>query len=192
MLTAIQLYPTDESVKTILEATFPGYKGRNVEAIISDSVSFHGTLWDSGYRRTYKIFNLNTKEVLSIPTAPFLKSSPIHENPFPIEKGFVVVVFCEGRRDHIEIHSSADNLTAMLPKPVELSENEKRVLLVTRCRKSSYAGIAKYREYEAMRIWGMALEQYNEAKTSLIEKRMLNRAGAITIEGRNQIQGEYI
>ncbi|KPL05710.1 hypothetical protein AMJ85_11125, partial [candidate division BRC1 bacterium SM23_51] len=48
-----------------------------------------------------------------------------------------------------------------------------------------YAGISNYRFHEAHRQTGITLEQWERGKRALIAKKLLNRAGAATNDGRN-------
>ena len=102
-----------------------------------------------------------------------------------IPDGFVVVVFCNGRRDSIEIHSPLINIVKSLTEEIPLTNDEMIVLIATRSLKSSYAGIPDYRFREANRQRGITLEQWNVAVAALQQKGLLNKAKAITIKGKN-------
>jgi hypothetical protein len=171
----------DETVDKIISSTFPGFNGKRVLAHIAATVTFYGTMWDSGERRTYRLFDLKTGKVAPIPQEQFLSRSDAHHTPFALPPGVVAVVNCEGRVPGIEIISSADNITPMLPKPVDLSDDEKIVLEVTCSLKSSYGGIKDFRFSRS----GLPRDRYDAAKASLIARKFLNKAGAATIEGRN-------
>lgn len=183
-----------EAVAEIVQATFPHYNGKQFEINITENVSFYGTMWDEGNRRTYKMVRLADMAIQTIPQERFMdmKSHQRNNAYYPIPSGCVIVVFREGRRDGIEVHGLAENLTPMLPKPTNLTDDEKIVLMATRSLKSSYAGIKDYRFQEARRHRGITKERYHDAKESLMDKRLLNRAGAITVEGRNAIGDERL
>ena len=51
--------------------------------------------------------------------------------------------------------------------------------------KSSYGGVSNYRFHEARRYTGITAERYEAAKASLIARKLLNKAGAVTVEGQN-------
>jgi hypothetical protein len=72
-----------------------------------------------------------------------------------------------------------------LPAPTELTEDEEIVLVATRSLKASYGGVSNYRLSEARRYTGIDLHRWETAKAMLIAKKLLNKAGAITVEGRN-------
>jgi hypothetical protein len=97
----------------------------------------------------------------------------------------VVVVHVIGRYEHIEIHTPAENVTRLLPAPTELTEDEEIVLVATRSLKACYGGVSNYRFSEAKRYTGIDLHRWETAKATLIAKKLLNKAGAITVEGRN-------
>lgn len=190
-MSPIYLRRSDETVKEILSLTFPEYRGTQIKAVVSDRVRLYNTQWDEGNRREYQFLDLRTKRVVPIPEAPYTKSSPIHENPIAIEPGIVVVVLVQaGSRSYLEIISPAENIQPLLESPQSLSDDERTVLAATAGFKSSYQGISNYRFHEARRATGITLERYESAKSSLKEKKLLNKAGAITPEGRNAL-GSY-
>ncbi len=96
-----------------------------------------------------------------------------------------MVVHVTGRYEHIEIHSAADNVTRLLPAPTELTEDEEIVLVATRSLKPSYGGVSNYRFVRAKECAGIDLHRWEAARSALIARKLLNRAGAITVEGRN-------
>lgn len=181
----IHLRRSDPTVSQLLRATFPEWTGKHIIATVSSTVRFTNTQWDSGYRRCYQLVRLADMQTVQIEEAPFLQQSELHTKEHTIPDGFVVVVHVHGRWEHVEIIAPASCINPMLPAPTELTDDEKTVLIATRCLKSSYAGIPNYRFREAARSRGITLERWEAAKASLIEKKFLNKAGAITVEGRN-------
>jgi hypothetical protein len=181
----VHLRRSDPTVDALIRAVFPGLKCQSVEAIITDSVHFYGTNWDEGNRRDYVIVRLEDMKRLRIEEAPFMERSPVHENAFKLPPGFVVVVHVIGRYEHVEIHTAAENVTPLLPAPTELTEDEEIVLVATRSLKAAYGGVGNYRFVEARRYTGIDLNRWETAKATLIARKLLNKAGAITVEGRN-------
>jgi hypothetical protein len=53
--------------------------------------------------------------------------------------------------------------------------------------KSSYGGIPNLRYYESHRRTGITQERWDNAKAACIAAGLLNKAGAITVKGRNAI-----
>jgi hypothetical protein len=185
MLNTVHLRRSDPTVDALVRAAFPEFTGKNVIASIQDHVRFYGTMWEEGCRRQYVIVRLEGLVTYPIPTAPFRRRSPRHEEPYKVPSGYVVVVHCVSRWEHIEIISPAENVSKLLPPPAELSEDEQVVLVATCGLKSSYGGISNYRFHEARRHTGITPERYEAAKRSLIARKFLNKAGAVTPEGRN-------
>lgn len=183
---------TDKTVDALIKATFPEYRGQRVQAIISDTVRFYGTMWDEGNRRTYALVRLADMTVMSVQQAPFLQDSELHTKYHNIPEGFVVVVNVDSRVPHIEIITHAANITPMLPAPVELTSDEIIVLTATRSLKSTYAGIPNYRFHNAHKVTGITSQRWEAAKALLISKGYLNKAGAITVDGRNVDKGKQL
>jgi len=88
----------------------------------------------------------------------------------------------------IYVHPS--NLAKLLPKPAELTRHERTVLGYTARLKSSYGGISNYRFHEAHERTGITLAEWDAAKQSIIGKKLLNKRGAITTQGRNALVAE--
>lgn len=146
--------------------------------------------WDSGYRQTYIVVQLSDMRTIQIGEAAFLSKDDFYNTNHNIPEGYVVVVFVNGRYEHVEIISPATEITKSLTYAPTLSDDERTVLAVTRSYKSTYAGISNYRYPEAHRQTAITLEDYNIAKEHLIEMKLLNKAGAITVDGKNAI-GDY-
>jgi hypothetical protein len=179
----------DKTVDAIVRAAYPSYNGRRVEAVIRDEIRITGTLWDEGSRRVYCVVRLADMERAGIEPERWMERSEFHEKPHKIEPGYVVVVHCQGRYEYVEIVGPAANITPMLPRPVELTDDERTVLIATRSIKAVYGGVSNYRFHEAKRARGITLERWEAAKASLIARKLLNKAGALTIEGRNSMGG---
>ncbi len=179
----VYLRRSDPTVERLIQATFPAFRGKTVRAHIETSVEFYGSYWSDGAKRQYKLVRLDNLNVFPIPDHPYMQESPGHDQTYELPPGVVCVVLDYSRAGQsIEIISGAANIQPLLPPPTEvLTEDEKRVLVVTRSLKSSYGGIKDYRFHES----GLSRERYDTAKAILIAKKLLNKAGAITVEGRN-------
>lgn len=188
-MTSVFLKRSDETVNQIINATFPGYNGRKVVANVTDTVTMHGTMWDSGNRRTYTLLRLADMATIPVPQESYGERSAGHHTAFPIPDGVVVVVLNESgiAGDGIEIHSPAANITPLLEAPADLTKDEEIVLMATAGLKSSYAGIKNYRFSEARSRTGITQDRWDAAKAALIDRKMLNKAGAITTDGKNAI-----
>ena len=188
----IHLDRKDPTVDRIIRAAFPEHKGRSVVCTVATSFKCWGTNWDSGNKRDYVVVKLDTMEARTVPEAPWLEPSPMHDHQIELPPGIVVVVDVTGRWSHLEIIARNENITPMLPPPDTLPMCEKIVLMATAAYKSSYAGISNYRYHEAHERTGITLADWNAAKESLINKKLLTKAGAITVDGRNSIGNDRL
>lgn len=101
--------------------------------------------------------------------------------------GFACVehsIFC-GQDSGITIHIRPENSAGLLPAPVELTRDQRIVLVATRSLKSSYQGISNYRFHEAHRDTGISLDAWNRAKSELQARGLLDARGALTVAGKN-------
>lgn len=79
----------------------------------------------------------------------------------------------------------ADTFAIATPKE-ELTRNEKIVLLAVLSLKSTYGGEKNYRFAEARRDTDITSFEYEAAKSALIERGYLTKAGAATVKGKNE------
>lgn len=191
-MNTVHLRRSDPTVDRIVRATWPSYTGQHISAHLTDTVRFYGTQWDEGRKRDYALLRLADMKRVEVEEAPFLSRSELHERDHKIPDGFVVVVFNDGPRQSVEIITPPGNVSHLLPAPTELTADERTVLIATRSLKSSYGGVPNYRYHEARRARGITLDRWIAAKASLIEKRLLTKAGAITPEGRNAVGFEQL
>jgi hypothetical protein len=172
-------------------AAFPNYKGKTFAVEVTEKVELCDDSWEGGSKTTYMGVNMVTYQA-----APQPKE---YGNPFTNPQGGVPTVsllpnmaivahsiFC-GKDMGLKAYIHPDNMTKLLPQTPELSEDEKVVLQSTRANKASYGGVKNFRFSEANRICGITLDRWNTSKETLIQKGMLNKIGAITIQGRNAI-----
>lgn len=152
-------------------------------------------LWEGGSRDTYKLIELSTGRSVSITdvtSAPWDASRT--EKRFPMRPGFAIVchsMFC-GRDAVLTFTIHPDDATKMLPASGEsLAPFESIVLKATREYKSSYNGQDRYQMAKGGISYfdrGNAFpsrSEWESAKQSLIARKFLNKAGAITPDGRN-------
>ena len=178
----------DEMIKEIVRATFPSYKGRKFK--LSTRIPRKlDSYWDGGSIDYYSFYELSTGKQIDVGSNhPFFERGRPRDL-FELPLGIIIVkhsIFM-GKDSGITIFANESDLANMLPPKVELSKDEKTVLKYTASYKSSYAGIKNYRWHEANRDLGISLEEWEEAKEKLIEKKMLNKRGAITVSGRNAV-----
>lgn len=122
--------------------------------------------------------------------SPFSPPAPT----FTVTPDMIVIahsIFC-GKDMGITFYVHPSRLPALLPAPsAALSREQRIVLCATRSLKSSYAGISNFRFHEAHQQTGISLADWDRSKAELISMGLLNKAGAITVSGRNAI-GQYL
>jgi len=177
-----------EFVDKLLKKACPDYTGNKIEVETRESVTFYGTMWDGGTRHIYTIVKLDTMDIVPVPTAPYMQASKLHEHEQSLANGIAVVRYTQGHHESVDIFVHPSNMNAALLPPVtELTEDERIVLEYTRRLKSTYAGIPNYRFHEARRNTQITTERWEAAKANCIARKLLNKAGAITIDGRNAV-----
>ena len=173
-----------------------GYSGKHFKARVVESVtvpSYAGN-WDGGSRDTYTLINLETGQEVAASdnvSAPWDKRS---DRLIVLRPGFAVVehsIFC-GKDMGLTFYVHPDNAAKLLPAPAApLSDHERIVLNATGAFKSSHNGKDRYAMASDEARWSRnaatfpTREQWQSAKDSLIAKGLLNKAGAITVTGRN-------
>jgi hypothetical protein len=149
------------------------------------------TYWDGGTKYSYTLIDLATGDVRSIPHVnPPQFGGPSRQTVVMQDGIALVEEYYTGHRYLTTIFIHPNNAAKLLPAPVELTDDEKTVLLFTARLKPSYAGIADYRFHNARQKTGITRERWDLAKQSCINRKLLNKAGAITTEGRNAIAGD--
>lgn len=180
----------DASIAPIARTAFPNYNGKTCKVDNFRPMRVN-SYWDGGSKDEFALIDLATKQQWRIPTShPHFDRQPngsavgiLECNELPPNCALVRhSIFC-GKDAGLTIFVRPDNLAPLLPMKVELTDDEQRVLVCTRSYKSSYAGISDYRFKQSK----MTPESWEAAKSSLICKKLLNKAGAITDAGRNAI-----
>lgn len=178
----------DATIRSIVSATFPDYRGRKFRLNVSDSPLNVRSSWDGGSRSYYRFLNLATLQASCEVPAQSAFDRPISgADAVVLPDGFACVehsIFC-GNDTGITIHIRPENSARFLPTPVELSREQRIVLVATRSLKSSYQGISNYRFVEATRDTDISSEQWETAKADLIARGLLDSRGALTVAGRN-------
>jgi hypothetical protein len=176
------------------------YDGRKFSAEITESVIIPSTagLWDGGSREFYKLVQLSDGQVIEFPGQNAAPWDPRNERRVQIKPGYAVVchsIFC-GKDMGLHYYIHPQNATALLPAKADLTSLEKLILEATRSLKSSYMGRDRYQmkledyRYSADAKNGIAFPtraEWEQAKADLYGKGYLNKAGAITVKGRNAI-----
>lgn len=174
-----------------------GYAGKKFKARACESVTVPSDagLWSGGSRDTYRYIRLSDGATV---THPMMQVSPFNEgrqdHEITLQLGFAIVQSTMFRGvDHgLTFHLHPSDIAAMLPAPAaELSALEKIVLEYTASRKSSYGGKDRRQMYNDDCRYSsnpkpeVSADEWNAAKATLIGKGLLNKAGAITVAGKN-------
>jgi len=178
----------DETIQRIVRATFPSYKGKKFK-LSTDVPSRLDSYWEGGSKSSFAFYELATGKQFSVATNhPFFeKNNPRDLEALPPGVVLVKHSIFQGKDMGITIYTNPEQLTPLLPPKQEITENERIVLYYTRSLKPCYAGLSNYRFHEAHRQKGISSEDWESAKQSLINKKLLNKAGAITPAGRNAL-----
>jgi len=189
--------PNDPAVAVLLQKTVPGYTGKQVAV----NVHQHGGIpltsyWSGGTRDYHTVIRLADMTTWTVPEngSGFTAVDRAFPAGFPVElpaPGFVVVTHTTGNYHAVSIHVHQEDAAKLIPAPCDVTWAEKVVLVATRSMKSSYAGKDRWtraNEDLTYPAWGkiaITRLQWDAAKASLISRGLLNKAGAITTEGRN-------
>lgn len=182
-------YTSDSEIQELARIAYPDYHGRHFRIEEFTGPMNLSSYWGDGSRNYYVIMNLVTKKAEPIPQGGSGHGdTPYRMSSLPENIAVVEHTIYMGKDLGITFYVNKENLVKMLPDSgQELSWAEKVVLSATRSYKSSYAGEKEYRFKEALRETGITKKEWDEAKQSLIKKKMLNAAGAITNDGKNAI-----
>lgn len=172
----------DATIKRVLEAC--AITNRNVSIEGATRIAMHGSRWDGGYKNEYYAVCLKTFEAKRVPVDTF--GSP--ECDIPTDAAIVVFHY-QGIRNSVSIYVHPDNLTRMLPAGNDVSDSEAIVLIWTAALKNTYAGETEIRFKRAKCQQGITRVDWDSAVESLKARKLLNKAGAITNDGRNAVQG---
>lgn len=184
----------EDGIKMLAMAVFPGYKGRRYKFQTVTSVSLDGTYWDGGSRSSYGGVNLATGKSAPLPQFdPPQFGGPVSTPKVDVRPGMAVVehsIFC-GKDHGITFYVHPDDAPALIPAPADVTEDEKIVLLFTSTLKNSYGGKSNIRFTEATDRYGISQDAWTAAQDSLKARKLLNKAGSITPDGRNVDTAPY-
>jgi hypothetical protein len=181
-------YTSAPEVQEIARAAFPDYNGKKFGVAAFEGPMNLASHWDGGSRIYYAVINLDTKKSAEIPQSGTMFDKETYRmTTLPPNMAVVAHSIFSGKDMGVTIYVNPESLTKMLPAPDEVTWAEKVVLAATRGLKSSYAGIKDYRFREALKDTGITRVEWDQAKESLIQKGMLNKAGAIQDKGKNAI-----
>jgi hypothetical protein len=173
-----------------------GYAGKMFKAVVCTeaTIPIDAGLWSGGSREVYTAIEFATGRQASFPGQDEAPWGARQERTVKLEPGLAVVrhsMFC-GKDMGLTFYLHPANAAQLLPAPsAELTKYEKLVLHATCSFKSSYGGRDRYQMAQCDARYGKDFqsfptrEQWDAAKQSLIAKGLLNKAGAVTVAGRN-------
>lgn len=184
-------YTTRNKVENIISACYPEYKGNKVK-ISTNIPSNLDSYWDGGSRDYFVFYQLSTGNTIDVHSNhPFFEAGQPRELG-KLPQGILLVehtIFC-GKDLGITIYANEVDLTPMLPEKIDISEDEKVLLSVTKGLKNSYAGQTDLRYKSVRSKYGWTKEKWEEVKSSCMQKEYLTKGGGITIKGKNAIANE--
>ena len=165
------------------------YEGNKLKAEPCTSVTIQSDagLWSGGSRERYIAVELISGKMIALPdqdSAPWDSNRTTRE--IPLKPGFAILrtsVFC-GKNMGLTYYIHPDDIVKLVPKNTdsELCAVEKRVLRII----DGYKSFARNDEF---RRAGIELGEADAIKARLISLGLLNKAGAITVKGRNACEG---
>jgi len=183
------IYTDHPDVKKIALAAYPDYNGKKFCVEIANHPLDVRSYWDGGSKNFYVFLRLDTLNTWEMPQQSAFDKKVNGADSVSLVPGMVCVehTYFQGHDMGITIHVHPENAPKFITEQKELSRNEKIVLVFTQSYKNTYAGRSNVRFYEANRSKGISLTDWIDTVKLLQEKKMLNKAGAITNEGRNAI-----
>jgi len=175
------------------------YTGKKFKAISCETMTVPASagLWSGGSRDYYKAIELATGKAIPLEGQSLAPWDNRSANTITLKPGYAIIehtIFC-GKDLGLTFYMHPENIAALLPAPIELTEIEKLVLTTTRNYKSSYNGRdrydmakddASYKQNKIAPVFPTRAE-WEGVKETLAEKGFLTKAGAITPKGRNAI-----
>ncbi len=185
-MSSIHVKRSDPGVRAICKAAFPDYRGRSITlGQLPESYPLDGLHWDGGSRTEYVFVRLDTRETLPlstvIPTAPWQTgASVLTPAQLPENVALVTHQISCGADVGISIMLRPGNMTSLLPAPVELTDDERAVLV------AHVTYIASYRREHLGRA-GIVGDRLEAAYTSLVDRGLLTRSRRINNNGKNAV-----
>jgi hypothetical protein len=205
MANRIYLDKLDPLTSRIVGVAFPAYRGKKFAIEIRDYPIDVRSYWDGGSRDYFTFVNLTTYETMAMPAQSGFDRQIQGADSVTIPAGFACVqhtIFC-GKDLGLTIIVGPSNAALLITEQsAALTEDQTLVLAYTRGRKSSYAGrdrcdmaiedMRSSRRFDPSKPEPITRDRWNSAKASLIDAGYLNKAGAITVKGKNAIGDKSI
>lgn len=183
------LYLEKNQVPASLRGSYSGSKFR-AEPCETVVIPSDAGLWDGGSRTVFTAIELNSGRVVALPgqqSAPW--DANRIERKVELKPGFAIVAhrMFRGNDLGLTFYVHPLDVAALLPTDTsaDLTETEKTVLAIIRSRKSAYRD-------DEYRRKGISVAEAEAIKARLIKDGYLNKAGAITVKGRNACDKIYV
>lgn len=163
-----------------------GYRGNQFKVRVSDTYHLEN-YWSEGSIKKCQLIKRDGFEVLPPSAKTTNPMNAAAHQTVQIPPGYFIVehhISSGNDRGITFICNPVDMDTFTLPPVQETTDDEMIVLVFTRAYKPSYNGISNYRFHNAKET-GITLERWETAKASLIARKLLQKNGAITPDGRN-------
>lgn len=166
------------------------YSGKKFRAVVCESVTIpmDAGLWEGGSRETYRAIRLSDSSCVALSkdnASPW--SSERREQKFALESGIVVIKhtqFC-GKDMGLTFYVHPNDAVRLLPaSPEAMDVTLKTVLEIIRGYKPAY-------RQQYAREAQITQNQWDAALVGLLAMGFVNKAGAITIAGRNAVPSRY-
>lgn len=182
----IHLQPSQ--VPAFLRGDYPGKKF-TVEVCEKVYIPADAGTWDSGSRTKFFAVKMATGERVPLTesyTAPW--SATRSDRDVTITPGYAVVKHHQyGSHESLAIYCHAADAAPLLPAPIHLTDDERAVLSATANYKSSYMGRDRYTMSKLDDKHRLTRVEWNMIRDRLASRKLLTKAGAITVDGRNAL-----
>ena len=187
------IYLEPDKVPTHLRGS---YTGRKFTAVIETDVDVPADagLWSDGSRNDFVFMSIANGDS-SIPA--YYNLAPWDRARSSVNVKLTPGVCCvehsisRGNDLGLRFHLHPDDVAKLLPAPSgeTLTETELAVLYATKSFQSWYGGLNRRQMMNNDRQWKklepISAHDWDTAKSALVERKLLNRAGAVTVAGRN-------
>ena len=181
----MHLHGTEQGIKALVQATYPSYRGRKFTFQTGEEVSLTGGYWDGGTRSEYVAVDLSTLRTSA--AGDLYHASAKGAPTVSLEPGIAIVehsIFC-GQDMGLTFHIHPNDSPQLIPPVDTVTDHEKIVLEFTGSLKNTYGGRTNIRFTEAAHRYEISQEEWTAAQESLKTSKHLNKAGSITVTGRN-------
>jgi hypothetical protein len=193
-MTTIHLTYTDPAAQpaiALMRRAFPSYTGRSFKVRIANGPVDVRSAWDGGSRDYFAFVRLDGSSVTPpVPAQSAFDRRIAGAEAVELPAGVACVehtIFC-GKDLGCTLILAPENAPALLPPAADdLPAEVARVVVAAASMKNSYGGESDRRFAALARRHGMTRAQYETACTEAVTRGLLNKAGAVTPNGRNAV-----